>query len=1069
MKHTRFLALIMALLMCLSLLPMGALAASEEAGVLDGQVDEILDLLDDAGHAAEPETVDDAVVEEPDVYDISIDGADDESAIDDPDSLVDVSEDEADSNEEILRYTVLILDTSGSMSGTPATVQKQAAIKFCESITKADGTNYVAIVKLNSTSSVGCEFTTDLATLEAYINSIPASGGTNINQALQVAESLIDGISEEYPDAIKNIVLCSDGLPESGSTSSDGPYTSSDYSNYRYANYAYNTASKIKEKGYNLYTLGFFHSLSGSTLDFGTRFMADISSGEIYAFVVTDVDELEFTFGNIANSIINNSPIIVLPGVMGSKLYRNVNDGIEMVWGTRSNIFLQPSIGYKLGLDTLFASGLLLQSDKPEEQREYGTIDLYKNLIDFLCEAYGNDREIYFFSYDWRQSNEESAQSLADALEEQGITSATFICHSMGGLVISNFVEQHKNYNIENVITLGTPYEGAPKLLRAVLTTAILRPGVFNALGDLALACFGMNFAVKSQFLGVGELTPTSETESIKYRSSTEVADNENAFTFSDYLFPSVSQSLTSLQLEFLLQNGNISGSLKSSIRQWLNQIDESYTEFGRSLTKITVTQSGQNITLTPHYYPPISIDYEHLLELIYNKYDEDDPADNAKKIMLEQNRVQDAIETLLSMDNAYFALGKTNRTITGVTLQINNDRVSLVGIDYGVGDGTVPLYSAGMMLDYTPANAQYFDLNHNDLAGAHGKGDWLKVKDWISSILDKTSYTGGSDSTQSKGHKVIQVACPVDVTLEYNGEQLSSDPENYSDSASFGCMDLIGDDGEIKVFCIDTDINCNMTIIGTDDGTMDYTIRYLDADYNTIDEYGFVDIPITATTVITTVVNDEYPVLAVDSNGDNNADYSINYDGIITVPDEDEPGCSDPVPCSDLNPSDSCYKAMLWAINNTIIKGIKNGLYAPQQDCTRGQFVLMLYRIAGKPNVSDVANPFTDVKCSDPFYKAVLWAYESGIIKGAGDGSKFCPNASITRGQAILMLYRMAGKPAVITAENPSGDLGAKQSCYKAAVWAYSHGITKVNTFRPDDAITRGELVIFLYRLCAE
>ena len=120
---------------------------------------------------------------------------------------------------DLIRYTVLILDTSGSMSGTPFSVQKAAAIKFCNSVLDAGGINYVAIVKLNSSSSVSCSFSCDIDTLKSVINSGYASGGTNTNQALQKAKALLDAIPNDAAEkVIKNIVLCSDGLPESGDT-----------------------------------------------------------------------------------------------------------------------------------------------------------------------------------------------------------------------------------------------------------------------------------------------------------------------------------------------------------------------------------------------------------------------------------------------------------------------------------------------------------------------------------------------------------------------------------------------------------------------------------------------------------------------------------------------------------------------------------------------------------------------------------------------------------------------------------------------------------------------------------
>ena len=230
---------------------------------------------------------------------------------------------------ETVRYTALILDTSGSMDGIPAQKQKEAAVKFCEAMLNAKGRNYICIIRLNTSSSLGLSFTDNYSDLETYINRIPASGGTNINQALTVADAQLSAITEQ--GAIKNIVLCSDGLPESGNTSSKGQYTSADYNYHSYANAVYNTAESMKPN-FSIYTLGFFHSLSGNQLTFGRKFMNDIQNAGYYE--VTDPDELIFTFGEIAGDITDNKcPIIIIPGIMGSNLYIS---NTEYSWKTKA-------------------------------------------------------------------------------------------------------------------------------------------------------------------------------------------------------------------------------------------------------------------------------------------------------------------------------------------------------------------------------------------------------------------------------------------------------------------------------------------------------------------------------------------------------------------------------------------------------------------------------------------------------------------------------------------------------------------------------------------------------------
>ena len=210
------------------------------------------------------------------------------------------------------RYSVLVLDTSGSMRNTPILRTKQAAVNFCKQIMVAEGDNYVAIVSLNTLGNIICDFTNDISTLNNKINSLNANGSTNHEDALAVADQLLEKVS--VPGAIKNIVLMSDGLPENGNKSYNGPYTSSDYSNgYYYANAAYDKAHELKEK-YYIYALGFFHSLSGNNLTFARRFMNDLQNAGYYE--VTNPDELDFQFGKIAGNILKKTGQFKFAGML---------------------------------------------------------------------------------------------------------------------------------------------------------------------------------------------------------------------------------------------------------------------------------------------------------------------------------------------------------------------------------------------------------------------------------------------------------------------------------------------------------------------------------------------------------------------------------------------------------------------------------------------------------------------------------------------------------------------------------------------------------------------------------
>ncbi|MDR3239661.1 MAG: VWA domain-containing protein, partial [Clostridiales bacterium] len=201
-----------------------------------------------------------------------------------------------------IRYTALVLDITGSMLGTPIQATKQAAIKFCEAAATAKGVNYVALVTYASSASTRVNFTTDTNALTAAINGLSASGGTNTNSGIVRAGELLDAVPGA--NLIKNIVLMSDGLPNSGITSSTGPYTRSQYGYYGYANAAYNTATGM-HKRFSIYTLGFFHSVTSSERSFATLFMSDLQNSGYYE--VTNVDDLDFIFGRIANISNSNS------------------------------------------------------------------------------------------------------------------------------------------------------------------------------------------------------------------------------------------------------------------------------------------------------------------------------------------------------------------------------------------------------------------------------------------------------------------------------------------------------------------------------------------------------------------------------------------------------------------------------------------------------------------------------------------------------------------------------------------------------------------------------------------
>ena len=168
--------------------------------------------------------------------------------------------------------------------------------------------------------------------------------------------------------------------------------------------------------------------------------------------------------------------------------------------------------------------------------------------------------------------------------------------------------------------------------------------------------------------------------------------------------------------------------------------------------------------------------------------------------------------------------------------------------------------------------------------------------------------------------------------------------------------------------------------------------------------------------------------------------------------------------------PNDAYYRdAVVWAVEHNLTSGTGDGTtFEPNAICTRGQVVTFLWRAAGQPEPRNTENPFKDVKTSDYFYKAVLWALENQITTGTGDGTTFEPNSYCNRGQIVTFLSRAKNGKA-ISSTNPFKDVPANAYYYNPVLWAVENKITTGTgdgtTFKPNENCTRGQVITFLYR----
>ena len=163
--------------------------------------------------------------------------------------------------------------------------------------------------------------------------------------------------------------------------------------------------------------------------------------------------------------------------------------------------------------------------------------------------------------------------------------------------------------------------------------------------------------------------------------------------------------------------------------------------------------------------------------------------------------------------------------------------------------------------------------------------------------------------------------------------------------------------------------------------------------------------------------------------------------------------------------PANSYYAdAVLWAAKNGITGGIGNGLFGPNQPCTRAQIVTFLWRAAGSPEPKAMSS-FSDVSADSYYAKAVAWAVENGITTGTGDG-KFSPDATCTRAQSVTFLFRAIGK--LVDSKAEFSDVLTNSYYANAVAWAVENGVTNGigdGLFGPDNSCTRAQIVTFLFR----
>ena len=131
-------------------------------------------------------------------------------------------------------------------------------------------------------------------------------------------------------------------------------------------------------------------------------------------------------------------------------------------------------------------------------------------------------------------------------------------------------------------------------------------------------------------------------------------------------------------------------------------------------------------------------------------------------------------------------------------------------------------------------------------------------------------------------------------------------------------------------------------------------------------------------------------------------------------------------------------HEGIDYCVRNRLMSGVGAGTFSPDTACTRAQIVKILYNRSGnQTDYSYYYLPFTNVAPGAWYYNAVAWAYYNDVTSGTS-ATMFSPNAAITRQQLVTFLYRYTVKYAPEFTGN-AAPISTFPDAGSVANWAYA------------------------------
>ena len=751
-----------------------------------------------------------------------------------------------------VRYNILVIDVSGSMLGRPMDAARASAQRFVDAaLLHANNnpfvTNYVAIVAFGASATVRANFTTDPVVLRNAVNGLRAGGGTAMNAGLLSAEQLLNAIPvNNNPDVrvVRNVLLLSDGLPNVGATrTTPGPFASPQPS-WQFANAVYDTAQRLMANGVYMYALGFFHGMSGATLTFARYFKSHLQNRGY--FDVVHADDLDFAFDDIIDDMFtdpedDNVPIIVLHGIMGSSLMH----GSDVAWLSLAELtstWRWPFPDSNLPLLELNTSGDSIRGIIPRSD-VYGVSDVeVANIISILRYV--------------------PANPIANAIGQFGpaFVESTIYTNLRPNQPMIEGLRAAFGYDMVHYFAYDWRLDNArsAERLGAFIDTILFQSGASR----VDIVAHSMGGLVAARYIADGN-----------QRNVRRLITIATPFLGSGKV-PYVFATGRMIEVPFLgyistYEMRRLSSHMLSAYQLLPFRDDIANSPVGqRTLGSF---QEGFGLRNVPRDAVPFITNNLPMLNLAGEQ------VEPSVRSGLMQNAIDfrdglflpDGRHIIETVDH-HVIIGEGNtRTIRRTYFSLGGSYV--VDLSFEDGDGTVPVWSATLEGRITIDPQNRFQHRHLPIFFQPD------VINRVVAIIRGDDTDRVVQGPQPRPRTVIRIASPVNTTVTYGGEALSSVPDQQNFHTSFGSLFLVGENLDSELFVVDGHVNPTVKIEGTDYGTMTYSVRFYNDinDAAPIEERVFVDVPITPDTAITSNANRaEETVLTLDDGNVLRPDY---------------------------------------------------------------------------------------------------------------------------------------------------------------------------------------------------